>query len=632
MRAIPLLIAVISLSGCTDTAPYGPSPIYQPDSLGFFDTPWPSDRRLDEDGTLDVAAFPNPWQVNVLEAYLALADVQVGFGTNSPIYLRFESSPDLTLLPTPDASLVDGSSLQLVNIDPTSATWGQRMPLQWNYIDEQTPYQPEDLLAVAPVHGFPLRPATKYALIVTTAAASPHEAWAQAAWDTDHPDHDADLRHALFFLDLATEDVAIATTFTTTDPVAEMAEVARFLQQDVGPPDLDEPLELLFEHETYTAWRTHYASPRLTHGIRPYLSEGGNFIFDDAGRPVIDGWDDMRLAVCTPNDDTAPPEGGWPVVIYQHGTGGAYRSFCNSSAALEVANRLGAAGLIGLGIDQPLHGTRSGDQEPTDIAHFNIVNPQSGTTNFRQGAADLIYLARALARRPATFTGPSGRSFVTDPDQVLFMGHSQGGLTGGIAAPFLGNDTQAVVLSGAGGVLAITITLRKDILDFAELLRDVLEFSEDEELTVFHPTLALIQGLVEVTDPVNYAPFWFATQGSWVGHTPARVLLTSGLGDEATPYSTAVALAAAGRLPWVAPAASRGDAMRLRGIEDLPMPQMGNTRAFDGSLHTSGFMQFADGDHFVVFTDPQASDLYVNFLRSTADGNPTLWFAPLEDE
>ncbi|MBX2803686.1 MAG: hypothetical protein KTR31_38775 [Myxococcales bacterium] len=619
---IPLTLALLA---CTEApTAVGPRPLYQPDGVGFWSSPWPSDRRLDDDGTLAMTAFPNPFAADLLADYIELAEAHVGFGTNSPVYLGFDGPLDPLTLPDPEQSLLDPeSSLLLVDVDPQSPYWGERVPVLWQQnAFVGSVYMPEHQLAVAPLYGFPLRPRTKYALIVTTRAATRHEGWA-GTLQPGHPDHDADLVRALFSLDLHPDDLAIATTFTTQDPVEEMAKLAAFAQRRVAPADLGaRTLEHLSDQDTYTAWRTRYMTPVFTHGEPPYTLEGGGLRFDEQGEPVLSGFDEMRLAVCTPLTE-APPE-GWAVVIYQHGTGGAYRGFCDSSRNLEVMNRLGEVGLIGLGIDQPLHGSRPGGDRAGSLDHFNIVNPESGITNFRQGAVDAIYLARSLAAKPHTFRAPDGRSFTTDPSRVLFMGHSQGGLTGGLAAPFVGNDVQAMVLSGAGSVLAITIVERKDPLDFALLVRQLIDLADGEPLTPLHPVVGLMQTLVEPTDPANYAPYWFSQPGTWPGHAPVPVLHTSGTEDAATPYRTAIAQAAAARLPLVGVPATSTLAVQLRTGEAAELPVFGNVTAFDGSTLTAGFHQWFGGSHFVVFENRQASDLYVEYLRTTAAGRPRL--------
>ncbi len=120
------MVTLLLASGCAPFAPDGPAPVYDPNSALFFGTPWPSDTRLDDDGTLDVSGFPNPYAVGLLDNYLARADATSGFGTNSPIYVLFEGRLDPLTLPTPSESLDEGSSLVLVDVDPASPHWGER--------------------------------------------------------------------------------------------------------------------------------------------------------------------------------------------------------------------------------------------------------------------------------------------------------------------------------------------------------------------------------------------------------------------------------------------------------------------------------------------------------------------------
>lgn len=624
----PALLATVLALGCASDAPPlgGPLPYWTEAPVGFYDAPWPSDRLRDADGTIALANFPDPSTVDLVETYLSRAEALDGFGTSSPMYVPFHGPVPVERLPSPAASLRDDATVFLIDIDPRSAGWGQRIPLRAQVLEGETEWYPANVLAVTPLPGFPLRPATTHALVVSTDLATRHAAFAATLDDPDHPLHDPRLAHTLTTHGVDLGRVAVATVFTTYDPVAPMARIADFLQHDLAPPDLAHfPLERLSDFADYTAWRTHYPSPVFTHGERPFYETGGQFEFDADGRPIVAGFDDMRASVCTPLDLSDPPPGGWPVVIYQHGTGGDYRTHCNSNSVFEVAGRLGLEGIVSIGLDQPLHGTRVGVGASNDLTHFNFTNPDSGLTNFRQGAADAIYLARALADRAWVLRTDDGQEVPLDPDRVMFMGHSQGGLTGAIAAPFWGNDVKATVLSGAGAVLSITLIERKDILDFQALIESLLGFGPEEELTEFHPAMALIQTLVEVTDTVNYAPYWSARQGPWRGHAPSPVLLTNGTDDANTPYRTAVALAVAGQLPVIGEAATGLEGHALLGLPRFPLPTLGNQHGFDALPLTGGFAQYWHGTHFVVFEEEHAAQLYTNYFRSTADGAPELF-------
>lgn len=603
-----------------------PQPIWDPDGR-FFDVPWPDDFRRNADGTLDFTGFPTPsGNVVLLEDYFAFGEQQVGFGNSSAIWMRLDSRPEPSLLPSPRESLERGSALVLVDVDPNSPYRGERFPVRWNAPELATSYEPEGMFAVAPVAGFPLRPATRYALLLTTAGFEANPAF-QRVWDEGDARHGpwSEVAALLPLLGLAPHDIAVGTVFTTTDPIDEMARMARFVQSRLQPPDLDLELEFLREYQEQTAFRTHYPSPVFTHGERPFLTEGGEFRFDSRGDPIIAWWDDMRLAVCVPNDFSHPPEGGWPVVIFQHGTGGAYRGFCDSDGEFETGRMLARGGFVSLGIDQPLHGPRAGEGTGSDLANYNILNPDSGTSNFRQGAVDALYLARALARRPVTFRTPSGQPIALNPDRITYMGHSQGGQTGAIAAPFWAGDVKATVLSGTGGVLAITIVERKDIVDFAQLVASIAQFEPGEEVHELHPVLGVVQMMAERTDMVNYAPYWYSEPLDYPGHTPSSVLLTSGTLDANTPYRSAIALAAAGRVPAVHPRASTAEAIDLRGLPDTPQFAAQNVRTYEGRT-TAAFSQWRDGSHFVVFEEPAAVGMYVRYLQSGSLGSPILAF------
>ncbi|MBA2320966.1 MAG: hypothetical protein H0V89_07415, partial [Deltaproteobacteria bacterium] len=309
------------------------------------------------------------------------------------------------------------------------------------------------------------------------------------------------------------------------------------------------------------------------------------------------------------------PAAGWASAINQHGTGGDFLSHCDADDPAEVAGRLAAEGIVTLGIDQPLHGLRAGGSGG-DLANFNVLNPHSGISNFRQGALDAVYLARAVASQPVVFTLPDGSELPLDSDNLHFLGHSQGALTGGLALPFFGGDVDAAVISAGGGVIGITLAVRKDPIDFAATFASLLGFGPNEILTPFHPTMAVFQTLAERTDPVNYAPYWFAEQGDWSAHRPTSVLLTNGTADAMTPWETAVALAASGRLAPVGDLVIDASALALRHSEDAP--------TFDGGYVTAGFAQFQDASHWAIWEVEEAGALYEEFLGSAALGSAEL--------
>ena len=626
-RIIPVALTLLS---CTPEDTDLPLPLYVTDNDQFFDTPWPSDTRVDEAGFPKLGDFPNPGEIPLLGMYFDAFEDQRGFGTHSPIYFRF--GKELTRIPIygADASLEDDAPIRLINIDPYSPGYGTRVPVNLEFFTAISKYSPSNLLAVAPLGGFPLRPDTTYAVIVTTEIAAKNPTFAKV-WQPDHPHHEVykPLLEHLIFESLSPDQIAVGTVFTTTNPVEEMARMNDFIQNRIGPMELDQTLKRLDTFQDYHLYKGFYTGPLFQHGTRPYTLEGGGFQFREDGMPIIAEWESMRMAVTVPPDilTATPPEGGWPVAVYQHGTGGNYRSIASKSSTLAAGAKLAQAGIIGIGIDQPLHGTRkTGSTSLTDS--FNFQNPQAAKGNFRQGALDAIYLIRSLSNNQTRFTIPSedGLEEIEVPlnsDKVLFMGHSQGGLTGAIALPWMGHQIKGAVLSGTGGGLATTLIERKDPIDIRATIEAILGFDDGEVLTLLHPITGLVQSIVEDTDPINYAPFWFHMEGYWE-QTPTPVLLTSGKSDAQTPHQTAEALASAARMPIVEPSMNEPVSLDLRGLSVAPTPSSLNVQSYNGSSVTAGLSQWPDGDHFILFDDHDAAGMYREFLKTALEGQAVI--------
>ncbi len=591
-----------------------------PDSLptpfaageGFFDHPWPSDQRT-IDGHPDLSDFPYQDEFALLAGFLQVGEELDGFGTNSPVYVRLDRPLDTTLLPTPAESQSVDSPLLLLNIDPSSPRRGERVPVQWDFQETQTTWQPENLLAVQPVWGFPLEPATTYALVLSTDIATAPEGFSEV-WQLDHADHDyyQPLAETLFQIRRDLEDVAFATIFTTQDPLWDIARITESIQGQLSMPPLDQDLGEGENGGYFTRYTGEIEVPMWQHGVKPYSTEGGGFVFDDDDQPVLYSWDRTAFTLTIPKGEQ--PAGGWPLVIYSHGTGGDNTTFATGYGNIPAAI-FAQAGLAGFGISQPLHGDRGTGADPS-LYSFNYINPEAGRTMFRQGALDQIFLAELLTAAQHTFTTSSGEVSL-DPDRVAFLGHSQGGEVGAKAAPFFGDRIKGVVLSGTGGGLSITLVERdSDDFDIESLITNALGFSADEELTTFHPTVALVQMTAEATDPINYAPYWHRLEASW-STAPVSVLQTEGLLDVYTPPSSTEALAGASATPIFAPVAQLSTAQELTGLLDEPTPASGNLLAWDGTSVSGGLAQYPDEGHFAIFNQWEAMELYQQFLSSS---------------
>ena len=283
----------------------------------------------------------------------------------------------------------------------------------------------------------------------------------------------------------------------------------------------------------------------------------------------------------------------------------------------ETAGRLAARGIAAIGIDMPIHGPRSeGNSFEVNLASFNFVNPDVARSMFRQAAIDTWALTRFVTENLQVDAehSPTGSAICFSTERLGFFGHSQGGISGALALAF-DEDISSWVLSGAGGGLSITVLERKDPVDFEELIRFFAELPAQETLTELHPLLTLIQTAVDITDPINYAPKWNPRRQT----IAPNILVTSGCYDEQTPHLSASAMAVAGLIPLVEPAAMETDLYSLAALPYVNAPVISNL----SESSTGGFLQWCgsitqtnQSNHFVVFNRPEAIHATMEFLKS----------------
>jgi pimeloyl-ACP methyl ester carboxylesterase len=603
---------ILLLAACTTPTSYtGTLPILTGE--GFWDRPFPSDTRL-VDGHPDFSGFPGSGGMPIFDTYLALGPLLDGWGTNSPIFMRFAEVLDEEDFPTPAESLEDDSPIQLVDVDPHSPSRGERFPVVTGFTGVPDQYGASNLLAVAPLPGFPLRPGTEYALVVRSPLALP------GAMPADWADSQewADTVDTLRTLGVDLASVGAATQFTTQDPVGELARVAWAIQSGrVGRPAWEPEVTLRSEKSTVLTYEGYVTVPIWQEGERPY-HEGGGFVFDEGGRPEVQGWERIRFALTTPPG--APPAGGWPVVLYSHGTGGDHLSFTSGVTAEGPA--LAGRGLAVFGISQPLHGDRATEDTNEEFDTFNYTNPVAGRTSFRQGAADQIWLAELLSTAANDFA-IEGTAIPIRHDQLAFFGHSQGAMVGALGAPWLARRCNAVGLSAAGGGTAASAILKVDPIPVEPILAAAMGVPSGT-LTTLHPVLGLVQMLSEATDPMNYGPYWFSEDPPWPAGRPVAILLTEGLEDTYTPPFTTESLATAARLPVVGKMTAEPAGFALRGLDEEGRPAERNVNGYDGSVVTAGLVQFPGQGHFAIYDDRDAKDLYRDFLETAAAGRPAL--------
>lgn len=657
-----LALALLGCGGSTDPqkAPLGAGPATRslflvPDGLDqlfeetFFDHPWPSDARLDPDGTPRFAGYPNPRGSSLLRNYLtAVEDLVVGFSPAASGFLRFEGALDASSLPPdPPATLLPSASVQLIDVDPSSPERGRRKLVTLRYQKEAGVYWPASTLSFMPALGFPLRPSTRYALVVTDGIRAEDGSTVGRAPQLDQvlglvePSAEARALRDLWASSIdelegagiERERIVHLTVFTTSDPTAELFAIRDDLHESFPAPTFDDTKWVRLGSTLYEG--EYGPSPDYQEGDLPFskATSGGGFEFQN-GKPVVQREFSLRFVLGVPDPERCPmPERGYPIVLHAHGTGGDYKSHVRSGTFDDLLDRC----IASMGVDQIFHGNRPGSPAPgpgktqaEQLLFFNFENANAARTNARQSAIDEIQRARLFteskAEIPASVTGGDPIRF--DPERVMFFGHSQGGLNGPL---FLASDDGARggVLSGSGSMISISLLEKTEPFDIGKLVKGLflgLDGDEQGEVDPFHPAISLAQTIVDAADPIHYVGRIALEPRP--GQAPKSVYQTEGVnedgsGDSYTPPRCIRVQAVATGLPLQEPVIYPFLEHEWAGFEALAIPAGGLSGNLAGGRASGVLAQWpareASDGHFVVFDVDAARKQAADFLRHLAD-------------
>ena len=427
------------------------------DTLDFFQYPWPESQRRDADGTLRLAGFPNPatatgCSVSADDPAMAflLASIPAAvyrqyvvdlldlgtrdFGNNAAVYVPFDGALNEGNLPEPGATLSTSSPVFLLDVDPASPRRGETVPVAVR-VFHTSRYLPDNTLAVLPVPGFPLAPATRYAVVVRRSlgdsGGEPLDvppAFAQL--QTDAPVTPQEVLYAAAFdlletLSVPRADVAAMTVYRTQDPVAGLDAVASAIEATTNPSAL---AEVTVTGTTLNATAGYYQVSGTFNnlvyqrGTPPYLPKmalgaGIEVAFEPGDMqgellsgppPSAPGGTDPD----TPRTEAVPFELTLPVavvdaagaviedlplVLYAHGTGGSRKSALGND---DEAAELAALGIATVAIDQVMHGVR---------AHADNLDPELVSTLQSLGGLlgqDLLGALQTTLKGGALFFNP----------------------------------------------------------------------------------------------------------------------------------------------------------------------------------------------------------------------------------
>ena len=145
--------------------------------------------------------------------------------------------------------------------------------------------------------------------------------------------------------------------------------------------------------------------------------------------PDVDKINELR-ALQGLSTDYAMPEGGWPVVILQHGI------TSKKEDMLLITGALSSNGFATIAIDHPLHGSRGFDLDGDGNDDINATDGMGGSATHYMNLASLLTTRDNLRQSSIDMLGlrlgvnTIDAEFNLNKSEVHFLGHSLGAITG----------------------------------------------------------------------------------------------------------------------------------------------------------------------------------------------------------
>ena len=612
----------------------------------FFDRPYPSDLRLTADGTPDLSGFPNPQNVPVVEAARTIAREHPGFPVVPVTFFRF-TKPVASGDPEKVIAADPASPVLLVDVDPSSPDRGSLYPVVAASLEPDL-YTPDGAFAVAPRPGIVLHGHRRYGVVVrrqlgdaTGAPLGVTKPMADLAAGIAPGGTDGEATRSLYAplfetlktLGVPASDVAAATVFTTGDVVEELAALSSKLVQNY-PVQIQHLALDPTPNDRVCMLKGTIDYPQFQAGKPPFDTEG-LFQKGDGGLPKKQRIETAPVAITLPK--TEMQKGGFPLVVYFHGSGGSSDDILNAgpSHSKEGPNDPGTGpayhhaphGFADAGSALPVNPDRLPGAATT--AYLNVNNIAAMRDTFRQGVVEqhmFIEALRTLTIDPALISACSGAptlpagetSFHFDADKLVAQGQSMGGMYTnliGATEPRI----RAVVPTGAGGFWSYFI-LKTSLIPNLPGILGVL-FRTHAKLTFLHPVLALLETGLEPSDPMVYTPR--LARRHLQNHPVRPVYEPVGKGDEYFPIAIydAMALAYGHKQAGDAVWPSMQEALGLEGLSGiLGYPVKNDLKAEDGTAYTGAVVQYegdgVDDPHYIYRQRDEVKYQYGCFLES----------------
>lgn len=617
----------------------------------FFDAPVPAPDLVEDDGHLSLLAWPNPGGSELVDYALGLWEQDLdGAGVNAGMFFTTDAPLPEGVLLAPLASVATDSPVQLLDVDEASPERGRRTPVEVAFHADGGPFGAPNLLSVIPLQGTPLRPHTRYALVVLRSlldengeelGASLDVVSALAGQDAPGwPDAvEAELTSVLPALadaGVALERIAAWTVLDTGAPVAQGRTVLEGARAD-HPPVLVEPPALLEIYPTFCVLQGLVRFAVFQQGTPPYHSTGGRWALDEAGRGVLQHEEDARLFITVPRGPVS--DDGLRAVVFVRTGGGGDRPLIDRGVrgepggeALEPgtgpALGLSAVGLAGVMVDGPHGGLRNADGGDEQFLVFNFLNFPALRDNLRQSAVELALLPELIDGLALDLSGcpdvdaADVAAVPFAPGPLALMGHSMGATLAPMAAA-LEPRYEALVLSGAGGSWIENIVYKQSPVAIRPLAEVLLGYDEERSLHVHDPVLSAVQAGGDCADPLSHLRALSSSNGG------PHVLMLQGIVDTyilppiANATSLGLGLDLAGDAldedhPELAAFTPVGTLLPLSGGERVGYPVVGNQDGRTRVVVQHPEDGVEDG-HEVMFQTEGPKVQYGCFLRSFFD-------------
>jgi len=630
---------------CSSTPPPAPAPLTVADfdlgadltsSDSFYAIPYPSDLRLNAQGGPDLRGFPNNLQEPIITGLQTVAEQRLGFPQMPTAYFHFSAE----LAAQDPTVVISGSSapILLVDVDPDSPDRGKLFP-----VVAGTPaadrYLLDGTLEVAPRVGVVLHESRTYAFVVmkslkdstgallgapdafvameasTAPAADPE----LTAWKNYQP-----LWPTLAQIGVGASDVAIATVFTTGDSVQNAADLTSKLAANYSTTITN--LSVRSDQGTFCEVIGQMTLPQFQTGTQPF-DTGGTFDLGPDGLPQKQGDMTVPIAISLP-EGTAMPSGGYPFILYLHGSGGLSTQLFDAEQDLNMTGQgpafvMAPYGFAMAGAALPLNPERL--PGASDYEYINFNNPACFPFTFEQGMVEQRLFLAALAELaidPSIVASCTGLSLPNGETAYHFDMtplHIQGQSMGGMYANLIGatdSDVKIVVPTGAGGYWSYMVLTTQAIPNAPSDLKLLLGSGD---LTFMHPTLHLLETAWEAAEPFVYMPR--IANRPLPGHAARPIYEPVGYLDTNFSYDVydgaalAYANKEAGDQVWP----SMQTALAIESLDGIvPYPVQNDLTSSDGTTkYTGAVVQYAgDGvndPHYIALTNDSVKYQYACF-------------------